>query len=149
MTRCHEMSSYIMICHDLYDKNSYSPPDSYFALSIAILFYRQPLCSINSYSPLSIATLLYRQLLYSIVSHSVLYLFCSFDSNSILLLAILFYQQLFCSINAANIFELHLPSKDGNITPEQQIYITRFGSQRMILNGFKKKSLMALAIPPP
>ena len=44
----------VKICHDLYDKNSYSP------LSIAILCYQQLFSSIDSFSLLSIAFLFYK-----------------------------------------------------------------------------------------
>ena len=61
MTKCHDISWYVMICHAMscfvmifMTKNSYS------VLSIAIWSYPKPSCSIHSHSVLSITILLYR-----------------------------------------------------------------------------------------
>ena len=60
MTKCHDMSWYIMICHDLSCYNMICMTKcSYFVLTIALLFYRLPIFSIDSNSVLSLAILFY------------------------------------------------------------------------------------------
>ena len=104
----------------------------FFLLSIAILFYQQLFFPIDSYSALSVATIFYWKP------------FCSNDTFSVLSIAILFYRQPFCSIDTFSVLLMwqiqfnYIHHQRMGILPLNNtcIYITCFGSQRMILNGF-------------